>query len=179
MPCRTELLNSDSSSRKSTPLCASVISPGRIGDPPPTSPASDAEWWGLRNGRTPDSDRCDRFPRHRVDKSSFKRLFLREGWQKRGQPRGKHGLARPRRPHHEHPMPSRSRYLQGALGDLMPCDIAKIEIGTQRFREQGARARASRPPRASRREIAGRTGRAHRRSPFRRPRRTQASNPSF
>ena len=54
MPCRTELLNSDSSSRKSTPLCASVISPGRIGDPPPTSPASDAEWWGLRNGRTPD-----------------------------------------------------------------------------------------------------------------------------
>ena len=137
MPCRTELLNSDSSSRKSTPLCASVISPGRIGDPPPTSPASDAEWWGLRNGRTPRQDRCDRLPRHRVDKSSFKRLFLREGWQKRGQPRGKHGLTRPRRPHHEHPMPSRSRYLQGALGDLMPCDIAKIEIAHSAFRNKG------------------------------------------
>ena len=38
-------------------------------------------------------------------------------------------------------MPSRSRYLQGALGDLVPCDIAEIEIACRAFghkgREQG------------------------------------------
>ena len=52
-PCRTEGLNSASSSRNSTPLWASDISPGRGGDPPPMSPALLAEWWGLRKGRTP------------------------------------------------------------------------------------------------------------------------------
>lgn len=34
-------------------MFASDISPGRKGEPPPTSPANVAEWCGLRNGRTP------------------------------------------------------------------------------------------------------------------------------
>lgn len=37
-----------SSSRKSTPQCASEISPGRGHDPPPTSPASLTVWCGAR-----------------------------------------------------------------------------------------------------------------------------------
>jgi hypothetical protein len=39
-----------SSSRKRTPRWASVISPGRMGTPPPTSDGTDAEWCGARKG---------------------------------------------------------------------------------------------------------------------------------
>lgn len=46
-------------------------------------------------------------------------------------------------------MSSRSRYLQGALGDLMPCDVAKIEIAHSAFgnkgREQGQVGRCAHP----------------------------------
>ena len=43
--------NSPSSSRNRTPRWASVTSPGRGGEPPPTSPAVEIVWWGARNGR--------------------------------------------------------------------------------------------------------------------------------
>ena len=46
-----ERLNSGNSSRKSTPLCASDISPGWGMPPPPTNAASEIVWCGLRNGR--------------------------------------------------------------------------------------------------------------------------------
>jgi site-specific DNA recombinase len=48
---RAALGNSGSSSRNKTPLCASEISPGRGGEPPPTSATALAEWCGLRVGR--------------------------------------------------------------------------------------------------------------------------------
>ncbi len=41
-------LHSGSSSRNSTPLCASEISPGRGYEPPPTSDTALAVWWGAR-----------------------------------------------------------------------------------------------------------------------------------
>ena len=44
-------LNSGSSSRKSTPLWARLISPGDGIEPPPTRPASLIVWCGERNGR--------------------------------------------------------------------------------------------------------------------------------
>ena len=44
-------LNSGSSSRNSTPLWASDISPGRGSLPPPTNATLEAEWCGARNGR--------------------------------------------------------------------------------------------------------------------------------
>ena len=44
--------NSASSSRNSTPRCASVISPGRGAEPPPTSPCAEIVWCGARNGRS-------------------------------------------------------------------------------------------------------------------------------
>ena len=44
--------NSGSSSRNNTPRCASETSPGRGGDPPPTSPATEIVWWGARKGRS-------------------------------------------------------------------------------------------------------------------------------
>ena len=45
--------NSGTSSRKSTPRCASEISPGRGQVPPPTSAIAVAVWCGARNGRAP------------------------------------------------------------------------------------------------------------------------------
>jgi len=48
-------LNSGNSSRKSTPLWASEISPGEGVEPPPTSPALLMVWCGERNGRTANS----------------------------------------------------------------------------------------------------------------------------
>ncbi len=48
--CSTIRLHSPSSSRNRTPLCASEISPGRTGLPPPSRPAAPIEWWGARNG---------------------------------------------------------------------------------------------------------------------------------
>ncbi len=48
---RIDLLNSRNSSRKSTHLWASEISPGRASRPPPMIDASLAVWWMIRNGR--------------------------------------------------------------------------------------------------------------------------------
>lgn len=45
--------SSGASSRNSTPPCASEISPGRGGDPPPTSATALAVWCGARTGRWP------------------------------------------------------------------------------------------------------------------------------
>ena len=45
-------VNSGSSSRKSTPRWASVISPGMGRVPPPTSPCAEIVWCGARNGRS-------------------------------------------------------------------------------------------------------------------------------
>ena len=45
------LRNSGSSSRNSTPLWLMEISPGLGLVPPPTRPALDTVWWGLRKGR--------------------------------------------------------------------------------------------------------------------------------
>ena len=47
-----DLSNYGSSSKNSTPLCASEISPGRGTPPPPDRDTVDAVWWGLRKGRT-------------------------------------------------------------------------------------------------------------------------------
>jgi len=47
----TERLNSGSSSKKSTPLWASEISPGMGFEPPPTSATSLIVWCGERKGR--------------------------------------------------------------------------------------------------------------------------------
>ncbi len=44
----TALLNSGSSSKNSTPLCAKEISPGLGIPPPPTKATSEIVWCGLR-----------------------------------------------------------------------------------------------------------------------------------
>ena len=53
---RVALLNSGSSSAKSTPLCANDISPGCGLNPPPTSATCEMVWWGERKGRCEMSD---------------------------------------------------------------------------------------------------------------------------
>ena len=47
----TSRLNSGSSSKNSTPLCAKEISPGFGTVPPPAIPATETVWWGERKGR--------------------------------------------------------------------------------------------------------------------------------
>ena len=51
MVSRAERLNSGNSSRKRTPLCARLISPGWSEAPPPMRATSEMVWWGLRKGR--------------------------------------------------------------------------------------------------------------------------------
>ncbi len=53
---RTFLLNSGNSSRKSTPLCARLTSPGFGICPPPTIATSDKVWCGERKDRVAISD---------------------------------------------------------------------------------------------------------------------------
>ena len=67
--------NSPSSSRKSTPRCASVTSPGRARPlPPPTSAAVDAVWCGARNGRRPTRRPPTGSPGGGVDAGDLERL---------------------------------------------------------------------------------------------------------
>ena len=48
--CKTEMRNSEASSKNKTPLCAKEISPGRQCVPPPIIPSSVELWCGMRNG---------------------------------------------------------------------------------------------------------------------------------
>lgn len=48
---RTWRENSGNSSRKRTPWCASEISPGTMGVPPPIIAQLELLWWGVRKGR--------------------------------------------------------------------------------------------------------------------------------
>ena len=57
MPSRTSRRNSGSSSRKSTPRCASASSPGRDPLLPPKMPAAETVWCGARKGRAAMSGR--------------------------------------------------------------------------------------------------------------------------
>src|SRR5882672_5327407 len=56
---RTDGENSASSSRNSAPPCARLTSPGRGGEPPPTSARCEAVWCGARKERLPRSRRSD------------------------------------------------------------------------------------------------------------------------
>ena len=49
-PSRHARGNSGSSSRNKTPRCARLTSPGRVGRPPPSRPATETVWCGMRTG---------------------------------------------------------------------------------------------------------------------------------
>ena len=87
-------MNSDSSSRKSTPWCASVTSPGVGVVPPPTSPDGEIVWCGARKGRRVDEARRRRAGRRssamRVTSIASSR---RQRRQDRRQPPREHRLA--------------------------------------------------------------------------------------
>ena len=130
--------NSSSSSRNSTPLCASVISPGRTLGPPPTSPAGVTVWCGARNGRAPTSARAAEQAGDRVDHRRLERLVEGERRQDPGQPPRQHRLPRAGRPDEEQVVAARRRDLQRAPRHLLPAHVA--EIGQRRLRRGGGSA---------------------------------------
>ena len=85
--------NSESSSRKSTPRCASVASPGCGGFAPPTSPAAEIVWCGARNGRAVTRPRAAAHAGDRLDARDLDRLVGAERRQDRRQPARDHRLA--------------------------------------------------------------------------------------
>ena len=86
--------NSVSSSRNSTPRCASETSPGRNDVLPlPRSPAVEMEWWGARKGRTVRSPRPSQQPGDRMELRRLERFVAGELGQDGGEAAGQHGLA--------------------------------------------------------------------------------------
>ena len=125
---RTFLLNSGSSSRKSTPWWLKETSPGRGYDPPPIRPASEIVWCGERKGlvasrgvlgsSTPATEWI------LVVSSASSRE--RSG-RIRGKTAGEHGLAGPGRADHHDVVAARRRDQERALDVLLPFDIMKID----------------------------------------------------
>ena len=138
--------NSSSSSRNSTPLCASEISPGRTVGPPPTSPADDTVWWGARNGRAPTSAEPPSRPADRVHHRRLQRLVEAERRQDPRQPRGEHRLAGARRADEQQVVAARGGDLQRAPRDLLPAHVGQVR--RRRPATAGA-AVAARPPAAA------------------------------
>ena len=130
-------LNSGSSSRNSTPRCASVISPGIGRAPPPTSPCGEIVWCGARNGRSAASlplpmpaTLCTW-----VISSASSNVGRR---QDPGQPPREHRLAGAGRADHEQVVAARRRDLERALGVRLAADVGEVD------RALGARGRRQR-----------------------------------
>ena len=108
--------NSGSSSRNSTPWCASEISPGRGGEPPPTSATALAVWCGARNGRCRPARRRRSAPARLSDRPRWPALRRRHRRQQAGKPLRQHRLAGARRADHQQAVAAGGGDLERALG---------------------------------------------------------------
>ena len=122
-------LNSGSSSRNSTPLWASEISPGEGVEPPPTRPALLIVWCGERNGPDGQQRLAGLQPAHgAIDPRGFDRFVGRQVGQDRGHPLGQHRLARAGRAEHQDVVPAAGRHGQRPLGHLLAADVGEIDL---------------------------------------------------
>ena len=119
-------LNSGSSSRKSTPWCASEISPGRGGDPPPTSATAEAVWCGARHSRTPIA--LDREPARReaLHRRGLERLVLRHRGKDPRQALREHRLAGAGRAGEQDAVRARRRDLERAPGLRLAFHVREV-----------------------------------------------------
>ena len=130
--------NSGSSSRNSTPACASEISPGRGGDPPPTSATALALWCGARTGRWP-KRRASRPCDDTLSSAALdKRLGRRHRRQQAGEAVGEHRLAGARRPDQQQAVRAGRGHLQRAARAGLALDVGQVG---QRRRRGGRLAR--------------------------------------
>ena len=152
--------NSDSSSRNSTPRCASVASPGCGGFAPPTSPAAETVWCGARNGRAVTSPAAPRRPATDWMRVTSIASSGAERRQDRRQPPRDHRLARAGRALQEQVVAARR-------GDLEPGDqpVVAADVGELGLRLAGVRRPRRAAPAAPRRRAGSRRAAAATRCP--------------
>ena len=122
-------LNSGSSSRNSTPLCARLISPGVGVLPPPTRPASLIVWCGERNGRVASSGWPGLQQAHRaVDARGLDRFAGDQLGQDRRHALGEHRLAGAGRAEHQEIVRAGGGDGDGPLGHLLPADVGEVDV---------------------------------------------------
>ncbi len=120
--------NSGNSSKKRTPRWANVTSPGRGGDPPPTSATVDAVWWASKRPLRKQALHAVEETRGAPDARHFQG-FLRV--QRRHDPRhtsGKHGLPHSRGSHHQQVMTTRRCDLKRTFGSTLPRNVREIGL---------------------------------------------------
>ena len=136
--------NSSSSSRKSTPLCASVISPGRTRGPAADEPGGRhrvvrrAERAARARARAPPS-----WPGDRVDHRRLERLVEGERRQDAGQAAREHRLARAGRADEEQVVAARGGDLERAPRHLLPAHVGEVARAGGRAGVDGAAARGT------------------------------------
>ena len=127
IPCKTELLNSASSSKKALR--------GGPGTPRPAAGAAASHEPGQRGavmrmaeGALARDDGIDGLGGHGMDHGRLQHLVGTERRHDGGHPGGEHGLARPGRSHHEQPVTAgRAAIWKAPLGRLVACDLREVE----------------------------------------------------
>ena len=129
--------NSGSSSRKSTPLCASETSPG-----PRNHAAADQAGVGdgvVRRTKRPHADQSGAGIEHAgdaVNLGGLERFFEGERRQDRRHALGEHGLARTGRPDHQDVVAAGAGHFERALGRLLAANVFEVHQEVLRFAEQ-------------------------------------------
>ena len=136
--------NSGSSSRNSTPPWASEISPGRGGEPPPTSATALAEWCGARRALAAGPGRAGRRSPGRPGPAAprWPALPLRSSAAAGRQTLRQHRLAGARRADQQQAVAAGRGDLQRALGRGLALHVAQVGPAARGLR----RAAAAGPP---------------------------------
>jgi hypothetical protein len=128
--------NSGNSSRNSTPWCASEISPGRGGEPPPTRATALAVWCGAQVGRCAQLIGAEA-PAQAGHGRAFQRLVDGHGRQQAGEALRQHRLARAGLAHHQQAVPAGRRDLQRALGAGLALHVGQVQVARRGQRLAG------------------------------------------
>ena len=122
-------LNSGNSSRNSTPLWASEISPGEGVEPPPTRPGVADRVVRRAEGTDGQQRLAGLQPAHgAVDPRGFDRFAGRQVGQDRRHPLGQHRLAGAGRAEHQEVVPAAGGHGQRPLGHLLAADVGEIDV---------------------------------------------------
>ena len=130
--------NSGSSSRKRTPRCARVTSPGRGCAPPPTRPCGRDRVVRCAE-RALGGQPGPAEPGDALDLGDLERLVECRRREDAGQPPGQHGLADAGRPDHQEVVTAGRRDLEGALGVVLAADIREVRDTVGRRRRGAGR----------------------------------------
>ena len=147
--------HSGSSSRNSTPWCASDISPGRGSAPPPTSATALAVWCGDAERPLAPARRIQAAAAHRSDRGGFQRFGFARFRQQARQARGEQRLAAAGRPDQQQVVPAGGGDLQRAARVRLSAHVGQVGAACAHGRQALRRAATPCGRRASRRPRAG------------------------